>query len=221
MSQTTRPRSRYAGPRKKRLSAAGQCAWLLLATVLLLSACSRQPARLTADRPADWDLRQKALTALDTWDLNGRIAVTLEKNGGSASLVWQQRADTYSIQLFGPFGKGAVKLQGGPEGVSMEDDEGRTTRAADPETLLLQHLGWQVPVSGLKHWIKGSPAPDIALDNLLLDEQGRIGELAQGGWRISYSHYREIDAFALPTRLRLINRELKVKLLIKHWELYP
>lgn len=191
----------------------------MTAVYLFLSACSTQPARPTSTPNEQWSNRLTALQRLDSWDIKGRIAVKLEKDGGSASLQWQQRQSSYFIRIVGPFGKGTIELKGGPTGVSMENAQGQTVRALDPETLMLEALGWQVPLGGLQHWVKGIPDPEQSLDQLELDDDGRATSISQAGWLVNLERYRQQETLQLPTRLELINRKLKVKLLVRQWEL--
>ena len=197
----------------------GRAALALLAGLLFLQGCSQQPVKPASPPDQAWSQRLVQLQKNRDWDLNGRIAVRLDRDGGSASLQWQQRQENYSIRIVGPFGKGSVHLSGGPDGVSMEDDKGQTHRAADPESLMLTALGWQVPLSGLRHWIMGIPDPQQALEQLQLDDAGRATQISQAGWDISLDRYRRFGSLELPARIELVTKQLKVKLLIKQWDL--
>ena len=201
------------------LAARGRIALALLAGLLFLNGCAQQTLKPVKAPDAQWKSRLARLSTTSDWDLTGRIAVRLEKDGGSASLQWQQRQENYSIRIVGPFGKGSLQLDGDAHGVSMEDSEGNTQRAATPESLMLRELGWQVPVSGLRHWILGIPDPALSLEELMLDDAGRATRISQAGWEINLERYREFDELDLPSRVELLTRDLKVKLLIKRWKL--
>lgn len=103
----------------------------------------------------------------------------------------------------------------------MQDAEGQTLYAEDAETLLQNYLGWQVPVSGLHYWIRGLPSPQTIVQTMLLDEQSRLSELTQAGWRVSYKRYQTHKGLQLPAKMELLNASLKVKLVIRQWELLP
>ena len=191
----------------------------LLAGFLFLSGCSQQAVKPTENPETAWANRLSRIHEIRHWDLSGRIAIKLAKDGGSASLFWQQRQEKYSIRIVGPFGKGSLQLEGGPDGVSMEDSEGNTHNAPNAESLMLQELGWQLPVSGLRHWIMGVPDPGQALDQLQLDDTGRATLISQAGWEISLDRYRRAEGLDLPARVELLARDLKVKLIVKQWKL--
>ncbi len=190
---------------------------------LLLSSCAQQ-ATLAPDEKSKllrWQERSTRLSEISGWNLSGRIAIQKEKESGSASLKWRQRNAGFEIDIIGPFGKGTVALRGDDSGVSMQDAEGLSLHAADAETLLQNYLGWQVPVSGLRYWIRGLPSPQTSVETMLLDEQSRLSELTQSGWNVSYKRYQIYEELQLPAKLELFNANLKVKLVLRQWELLP
>lgn len=191
----------------------------ILLLLLIVSGCSVKPAAIRDTESADrWQQHSAAVSALRVWELNGRIAIQKEKESASASLKWQQAETNFQIRIFGPFGKGAVELSGDESKVSMLDAEGRSLEADSAETLLQDYLGWQVPVSGLVYWIRGIPNPRDYVQNMVLDADSRLQELSQSGWQIRYKRYQPVNQLQLPARLELLNRDLKVKLVLREWE---
>lgn len=178
-----------------------------LVLVVALTGCSglatREPARLPA---------------ADAWTLEGRIALRLEEEGWHASVVWQQRPGSYRLRLQGPLGQGALELTGSAAGVILERADGRISQARDPDILLYQETGWQLPVSGLRYWVRGRPVPDIGARSRR-DDQGRLVELHQAGWDIRYTDF--FATGALPRRIELVNGEVRVKLIIDQWQHLP
>lgn len=83
------------------------------------------------------------------------------------------------------------------------------------------HAGWQLPLSGLRHWILGRPDPQAQIFDLQLDAGGRLAELRQLGWHIRYERYAEFDGLALPTKLTLENPRLRAKLAVRRWRTGP
>ncbi len=195
------------------------CAVILF--FLLVGGCAVQKPISDDTKFIVWEERKNNLQQIHYWNLSGRIAVQFEKESGSASLKWKQRGGDYVIRIIGPLGRGSLELEGGPQGVTMRDANNQLREASDPETLLLDYLGWQIPLSGLKHWILGLPDPLEDIQTLVLDEQARISELSQAGWHVSIRRYQQTDELSLPTKLELRNQKLIVKLVIKKWELSP
>jgi outer membrane lipoprotein LolB len=50
-----------------------------------------------------------------------------------------------------------------------------------------------------------------------LDAQGRIRDLRQDGWDVSYERYVSEGSYELPGKMTLENRQLRVRLVISDW----
>jgi outer membrane biogenesis lipoprotein LolB len=83
------------------------------------------------------------------------------------------------------------------------------------------HLKWALPVAGARFWILGLPIPGHKVTQLSLDEQGRLSDLAQDGWRISVLEYQAVAGIDLPRRLFLLGDTLKLRLVITDWPTPP
>ena len=191
---------------------------LLLVPVLLwLAACATQipvDEQLIRDQ---WQANRDKLTQLDKWELKGRIAVSMKKQAWSASLQWAQERQNYQINIIAPLGQGSIELEGDGHGVSMRVAKNRILHADAPETLLRKSLGWSAPVSGLRYWIRGIPVPGKRVTNLLLDGKGRVNQMQQSGWQISYSRYSSRGDIELPGKIALQNGRIKLRLVIRDW----
>jgi len=138
--------------------------------------------------------------------------------GWSASFDWRQRGGNYRIRLRGPFGQGAVELQGGQHGVWLKRADQSAVFAQNPEVLLQQQTGWQLPVSGLIAWLRGLPVsggdPVIQWDT-----QGRLLHIGQNGWLIDYQSYLEKGDLSLPKKLRLKRDSVQVRFVVDDWQI--
>ena len=186
---------------------------------LILAGCAAQPPIGVGDRSLLWQERSARLAGLTQWVLRGRIAVQVEREGWTASLQWEQRADDYVLRVSAPLGRGSFELIGSAQGVSLQTADNRLLHADDPEALLQQTLGWQLPVSGLYYWIRGLPDPGAEPVTLQLDEKGRINDLKQNGWQVKYQRYESAGGMELPGKITLENARLKVRLVISDWVL--
>ncbi len=189
----------------------------LLAAVLLLSACAAPPVVSDAKRLAFWDARRTLLSELKSWRLRGRIGIELPKEAWSASLHWDQDHDSYRLLLIAPFGRGTYELSGGNGRVELQTPKNRVYSAPTAEALLQQNLGWQVPVSGLRYWVKGLPEPGRRPDSVVLDDHGRVSELVQDGFKVRYEQYQTVQGYDLPRRITLDGGKIRVKLVISSW----
>jgi outer membrane lipoprotein LolB len=80
-------------------------------------------------------------------------------------------------------------------------------------------LGWRIPVTGLKSWIKGLPQPDVE-SNYEIDGLGRLKSLQQNGWFVNYLDYfpAQKQVQQLPKRLYLKHNNVGIKIVIERWE---
>lgn len=208
-----------------------QTAWLpWVFALLVLSGCAPTPIQPPTP-PADsaegrWRLHRAQVTAISDWSIAGRIAVKADDEGYHASLNWRQRGEDFDLRVSGPFAQGGLRLKGNTDGVVLHDSAGGQRRARDGDALLAEATGFEVPVTGLRYWVRGLPAPGPALGldpgkaaDWQLDTQGRLRTLTQNGWSITYRDYVDVDTLSLPRKLVLKRPDLSVKLIIDQWRL--
>lgn len=192
-----------------------------LLLLLLTAACSPTPPRPLPENGAEqgWQLHQQQLRQLTHWQLSGRLAVLREHEAWHMSLTWQQRLERYSLNIIAPLGQGSLQLHGDTNQVMLMTEEGETINAADPDQLLYQQLGWRVPVSALRYWVLGLPAPGAHQQQL--DDYGRLSQLEQSGWEIHFLDYTTQLGVELPRKVFINNHLAQVKLVISRWQALP
>ncbi|WP_095079692.1 lipoprotein insertase outer membrane protein LolB [Pseudomonas sp. Irchel s3h17] len=193
---------------------------IVFSFIALLAGCAGFGARESLEgqgNPAQWRVQKQQLTALDGWQIDGKIGIRAPKDSGSGTLFWLQRQDYYDIRLSGPLGRGAARLTGRPGDVTLEvANQGRYT-APSPDALLEEQMGWKLPVSNLAWWVRGLPAPS-SKSRLSLDANSRLASLEQDGWKVEYTAYTQQNGYWLPERIKLHGRDLDVTLVIKAWQ---
>lgn len=189
--------------------------------LLLVAACSPLPPRPLPDTTPEqsWQLRQPQLQQLTHWQLSGRLAVQNDHEAWHMSLNWQQRQERYDINIIAPLGQGAMQLHGDAVAVTLLTDEGETLHSSDPDLLLYQRLGWKVPVSALRYWVLGLPAPGDSTQQL--DEYGHLIHLTQAGWEIAFLDYQPWHGVELPRKVFIDNHQARVRLVISSWQPLP
>ncbi|SEJ21119.1 MULTISPECIES: lipoprotein insertase outer membrane protein LolB [unclassified Pseudomonas] len=193
---------------------------VVFSLIALLAGCAGVTSREAVQgqgNASQWRVNKEQLSSLDGWQINGKVGIRAPKDSGSGTLFWLQRQDYYDIRLSGPLGRGAARLTGRPGAVSLEVANQGRYDAPDPETLLKDQLGWQLPVSHLVWWVRGLPAPD-SKSRLTLDGDSRLSGLEQDGWQIEYLSYTEQNGYTLPERMKLHGQDLDVTLVIKDWQ---
>ena len=180
-----------------------------LLAVLLLAGCTTTPSPRGSP----------AAATLSAWQFNGRVSLTRGEEGGHASLYWQEQAGSFNLGVSGPLGQGGFQLNGDARGVVLVDADGQTFAAQDADALLVQVTGWQLPVSGLRYWIRGLPEPAAGKVQAIRDEAGQLHRLEQSGWTINYQRYQVVDGISLPAKLQLAREDVAVRIVIDQWQL--
>lgn len=180
-----------------------------LLAVLLLAGCASSPAPRSSQTAA----------GLSAWQLNGRVSLTRGEEGWHASLLWREQPDRYFLKISGPLGQGGFQLSGDSQGVMLVDADGQTFVARDADALLQQVTSWQLPVLGLRYWIRGLAAPAAGESQLSHDDSGRPSRLIQSGWTVNYNKYQLVDGISLPGKLQLLRDDISVRIVVDKWEL--
>ncbi|MCF6783879.1 MULTISPECIES: lipoprotein insertase outer membrane protein LolB [Pseudomonadaceae] len=193
---------------------------LLPLLALLLAGCAGLGPQESVQGPGnaeDWKTHKARISHIDGWQISGKIGIRAPQDSGSGTLFWLQRQDYFDIRLSGPLGRGATRLTGRSDAVTLEVAGQGRFEAQSPEALVESQLGWQLPVSNLLWWIRGLPAPD-SRSRISLDHNGRLATLQQDNWDVQYLAYEEEDGLALPSRIKLEGRDLQITLVIKDWQ---
>jgi outer membrane lipoprotein LolB len=180
---------------------------LLLASSVLLAACQTAP-RL--EQSTAWQIRENQLLALDHWQLQGRVNARYENESHTPRIRWQQDEERYTIRLWGTLNAGNTLIEGRPGFVTF-DQGGEVRTASSPEALILEHLGYELPVSQLEYWIKGLPTPDEQ-HQLELGEFNEVLTMRQSGWTVNYEDYRLFGEYSLPRRIQMSRAERNIRL---------
>lgn len=189
----------------------------LLILLAFLAGCSDIPLRTESDIGL-----QNQREQIKSWDLKGRLSLTSEKESGTVTFHWTQDQERYLMRFIAPLGQGTFALRGGEgDGVYLLTAKNKILHADDVETLLKQSVGWHVPVSGFRYWVRGLPEPGVELAGQQFDTQGRLIEMQQVDWKISIKRYIDVDGVDLPAKIFMHNDHFKLKLIVQIWDITP
>lgn len=163
-----------------------------------------------------WQVNRERLGGLQIWQMTGRLNLKVPGRSGTMSVDWRQQGDRYKLFLDGPFGAAIARVSGDQKGVSVTASD-ETRYGPSSELLLYSLTGWQFPVSNLRYWIRGLPAPGsnsrVELDNL-----GYPEKIEQGGWNIVYQRYGLSKELRLPARLTVSSGDVRLNLMVNNWQ---
>lgn len=147
-----------------------------------------------------FEARRLEMEELSDWDFSGRIAARNGDDGGQATIRWLREGDSHRLELFGPFGGGAVRMEYGPRGATLWDGKDNRYVRENEQALLDEVIGWRVPFRDLNYWLFGLASragPAI----YQLDAEGNLALLRQSGWEIEFSNYREYNGRTMPGKI--------------------
>lgn len=178
--------------------------------------CSTNPK---IANPRSWSDVQYRAENLNTWLLSGRINITYDSESHTPRVRWSQMGENFDIRLWGTFNIGNTLLAGNSTGVTITQD-GQTKAAETPEKLLLEFLGYEVPVSYMHYWIRGIPSP-TSQAQILYSENEQLAQITQNEWVIDYVDFRQYGDFILPRRIEANHerRKIKLRLIGLRWEI--
>lgn len=184
-------------------------------TLLLASCATLQPMQPAAP-PASYQQHAQSIAKIQTFALNGRIAVLTQKKGFSGGMRWHHHAEGDEIGFYSPIGTQLGQISSNAEGVTLTTSDKKTYTAQDAESLTQQTLGWSLPMSGLPDWVLGRPSAGES-EILAWDAAGNIQRMRQQGWDIEFPQYMEADGRQLPGKIVLKSPQLDLKLVIEQW----
>ena len=185
---------------------------------LMLSNCSID---VFDEVDLSWQEQRALLEQSRNWQLRGRVNVRYQDESHTPRIQWQQQDDNYRIRLWGTFNAGNTIIAGKPNLVTMEHD-GKIIKAANPENLILENLGYELPVSHLEFWIRGLPSPDSDSE-LEFSKSNRLLMIKQDGWEVSYPEVHRFDGLTLPRRVEItrVSNDIQLLFVGLSWMLYP
>lgn len=196
-----------------------------MASLLVLAACTSRPIKqlppldpaLAAAQQAQ---REAKLVPLAAWSLQGRVALSNGRDGGSGRIDWKQDGPRYDVALSAPVTRQSWRLSGDADSAQLEGLEGGTRNGTDATGLLLEATRWEIPVAALASWVRGVRADGRhGAAAIRYGSDGRLARIEQGGWAIDYGDWRAsaVPGIELPNRLNASRGDARVRLIVDRW----
>lgn len=183
---------------------------LLATTAFIVTGCQTTQQMGTAQNTGSDMIsgsQQQYPELLQSFNIRGKIGVTTPETAtsaaqtGSAFYVWAQEDDRFAIDITGALGIGHTVIEYNGNTATLVSERTGEITAASPEDLLQQATGWQAPISQLRYWISGRPAPsDI---DSQLDTQGRLVSSQNGDWVAEFNYENDAANSRLPNKIRV------------------
>jgi len=197
--------------------------------VILRTACILGLAFLSGCSMLPWssDDGSEVLTflpasQLEQWDMTAKFSVTSSEGTESGTVRWINEPTTERIDILSPTGSVVARLTIDATEARLVTDDGERI-ASDAETLLAEVMQVSLPVDALRFWVRGLDAPDLPVDSVSKDNEGRIIELTQDRWQLAYSGTVSVtsgsDRFEVPRRLTVARGDLEIRWASTEWQI--
>lgn len=185
--------------------------------LLLAGGCASLPP---AGDAGSWPGRRAELQAIQTWTLDGRVAVATAAEGFSGGLAWRQDGAQAEIDLRGPLGGTALLIRLDGKSMTVTDSSGASIAGEAAHAFVVSEIGAPLPVAELRYWLVGVPAPGYPHQETI-GADGRLARLEQAGWQLRYSRYQAVGRLALPVRIDIESETARLRLVVSNWRLPP
>jgi outer membrane lipoprotein LolB len=187
-----------ASPRPVRRYSNWICSLLILACCALLSACSSTKSLTPQQAAAPRNLQENL-------QLNGRISIRYQQDQQEQSVNvnydWQQTTTELHISLSSFLGQTVANIHQTPLVASLEQAKQETRYAADIEQLLIDSLGWSIPINDLKTWLQGF---DLQPNKIAIAIPAQDDfQLNSKGWQLRFVKWQEDAGQIRPKRIDL------------------
>lgn len=181
-------------------------AWpALIAALMAIGGCASVPSAL------------QGATRAAPFDVLGRMLVNYDGRSLTANVRWLHAPEADDVWLMTPTGQALAHLRESADGAVLTAADQTQYRAGSLETLAQRALGWELPVGHLQHWVRGVPSPGVNTETVERDAAGRIRQLAQAGWRVSYDYFGAGENAGLPRRMEVVGSAQTLRLVIDTW----
>ena len=184
---------------------------------LFISACAIKPKQqLTENNQST----KQQLAEIRQWAVSGRLGIRAPNEANSLSFSWQHTPDQQELLLYGSFGTTYAKLTQVGQLATLELSDNQIYQSDNVEELLLNVLGYPLPVEHLKYWIKGLPYPkDEGV--LSYNSLGFLKSIKYKQWTISFKKYQlqeSFDNLSLPGKIKVTDGEVTLNLSLRNWQ---
>ncbi|MGB1047777.1 MAG: lipoprotein insertase outer membrane protein LolB [Litorivicinaceae bacterium] len=158
---------------------------------------------------------------LNQWDLTAKFSVSTKEGTESGSIRWILNPDEERLDVLSPTGSVVAQLTMTESEARLKTDD-RETVAKDAETLFREVMDLSLPVAALRYWVRGLDAPDLPLESVEKDGEGRITDLTQDGWQLAYNGSVSIESgshrFEVPRRLTATRGDIEIRWASTEWQ---
>ncbi len=158
---------------------------------------------------------------LSQWDLTAKFSITTSQGTESGSIRWILNENEERLNVLSPTGSVVAQMVLVDEEARLKTDDGESV-ASNAETLFKDVMNLSLPISALKFWVRGLNAPNLPLQSVKKDAEGRITDLTQDGWKLAYNGNISIESgsnlFEVPRRFTATRDDIEIRWASTEWQ---
>ena len=155
--------------------------------------------------------------------LRGKLAVVEGEQSVSARFLWRQTGAAFTIDLWGPFGQGQLRLESDGRELILRNAAGAVLTRGAPEEVMRAELGWSLPLAVLPEWVQGRPHSGDPVADQVKDADGRLESFRQLDWTVALGRYRPTEKSSagreMPYQVSATRGGHRVRLAISEWQI--
>lgn len=154
-----------------------------------------------------------AVTNSSDFARTGRFAVNYQANlqdpyAAQGGYSWFDQGENLTIDLTNPMGSIVARIQINSNTAILQSADGNKQSADTPDELLAMVWGHNIPVAGLRYWMRGKLYPQANTSDEQLNQQGQLVSFKQLGWQIKLADYDSLG----PKKIRLLRADAQSRL---------
>ncbi len=173
--------------------------------LLLLTSCAELPAA-----------KPEMVKETATWYARGSYSIKNNNQLKNGNYEWQQNGPQFNLRIYGPLYAGNVSVIGDANQTRLIEGR-KVTVAASPEALIEERLQLELPVSGLRYWLRAEAVPGSKAQ-IQRDAGGKVDAILQSGWQIQYLRYKDFNGREMPNLIVATRGQLQVRVSVNTWE---
>lgn len=160
------------------------------------------------------------INQISGFEIQGKVAVLTPEERRSVNFFWHQDKDKYSIRFSTFLGIEVANISGDRQQIKIIAD-GKEYESTQPELLLKEVIGWQIPIRQLSNWLTGRVKGVVMVthDSSNMPKKVLARVSSQEEWIINFPQYQQVHKLQLPKRINLKQHNTKINLSINKWVL--
>lgn len=177
-----------------------------LAFVAVLSACAVAPKPISE-------------ISTDAFSRSGRFALSVDQSNGKKDAVqggfsWYETSNQLQLDLNNPMGTVLARVTVNSNGASLHYPDGRVEYAHSPDALIKLLLGYEIPVAGMRDWLRGSSGTSPTAE--IQEKDGQLSYFEQEGWRVRLLRYDDIGPRLLQMNRNQAQQDISVRVVVDY-----